>query len=805
MAAGDVRPGAKPLVLLLGPPGAGKSALFKELFPLLAHRVELADSDGRESEALFAHPELLESAPGGFARRVRDADAVAVLLDATAPPEEWADTFAGLRECLDRLRDGRTASRTVGGFPVILTLTKCDLLARPNDAAANWLTRIGVRQVEVETAFTHYFEPEPLTAHDVDSVMVDGDVPDAEVTPPEPGAAFGSLHIDIAAVALNVPIGTGFRANVDRTGGFGVADFADKIAELAAWHAAQTTKSRRLLRRTVVGTLGLFTLLAIGTGWLAASGFGATGILESRVRAYREAEPPPEIRLSDARLARTGQSLRALADDPGFGKLDAGLQQFVENRLAEVASYTAWRGEFDPPRLGPAEVRSRSEALELQHDLGAQLAPPADYAGQWRGTAAGKLRAKWQADLPLFLTAEARWHDSARDALRRVNALLLGESPPDPSWRRSAEAALSAGEPEPRLQVVPGSPALPGPRGRPLTYESVAHVTRVDAALRDLADAQSRLKGLLDVTDAVGLTAPPGSGLAVLDLPEPGARPSPPLAGQVLAELAARYPAPGGANGTARGQFPAWCARPYPDAARLAVESRLRAIRDTAERHLRGLIRGRLGADAPAAWAKLRAELALSQDFQQWDRLTALIDDLLTPPAAGAPSSPGEVTELTAFLARESFPAELPELRITLPDDLFDRRPAPAGPLVLSVTPAGGAARDYSFTTDGEPERSRGAARFTFRPAGHDGKLILRPGDGIAATLPVRAGVQAYKLVWAGGRSPSYPFDALTEPPKVVSGNGNLITPRAAGVRLSVPAFGSWPNLPRLIPEPRSP
>ena len=770
----------------------------------MAHRVELADSDGRESVALFTHPELLETAPGGFARRVHDADAVAVLLDATASTEEWANTFQGLRECLDRLRDGRTESRTVGGFPVILTLTKCDLLAGPNGAASNWLNRIELRKEAVARAFAHYLEAEPLTAHDVESVMIDGELPDVEVTPPEPGAAFGSLHIDIAAVALNVPTGTGFRGHTDRTGGFGVVDFAEQIADLAAWHAAQSHKSRKLLRRTVLGTLGLFALMAVGAGWLAASGIGSAGILESRVRAYRETEPPPAVRLSDARLLRTEQSLQALADDPGFGTLDESLQQYVDKRLAEVASYKAWRGEFDPPRLGPAEVRSRSEALELQHDLNAELAPPSDYAGQWKGTAAGKLRGKWQADLPLFLNAEARWHDSARDALRRVNALLLTESSPDPSWRRSAEAALAAGEPEPRSQTVVGSSAVSGPRGRPLTYESIAHVTRVDAALRDLADAQSRLQGLLDVADAVGLTAPPGEGLAVLDLPEPGGVPSLPLAGKRLAELAARYPAAGGGTDTARGHFPAWCARPYPDAVRQAVESRLRAIRDSAERHLRGLIRERLAIDTPAAWQKLRAELALSQDFQQWDRLTALFEDLLAPPKPGTPSSPGEVSELTAFLARESFAVELPEFRLTLPDDLFDRRPAPAGPFVLTVTSAG-KPQEYAFAADPEPERSRGQAVFLFRPSGHAGKLALRPGDRVAATLPIRAGGPTYKLVWDTGRSPTYSFDVLTTPPQIVSDSGNVITPRAANVRLTVPAPGNWPSLPRLIPEPRSP
>ena len=805
-AAPNAATGARPLALLLGPPDAGKSSLFRELYPLLAGRVELADSESRDSVALFTHPRLLKDAPGGFARRVRSADAVVVLLDAAAPAEEWADTFAGLKACLDQFTEGRTESRAVGGLPVILTLTKCDALARDGDAATDWLHRVEFRKAEVEAAFTNYFYPEVTTPHDVESVMVDGDVPTVTPEPPEPGAGFGSLYVELAAVSLRVPAGRGFAAYSDATGGFGVADFATLVAEAAGWHFAQARHSRRQLRRTVLGTLGLFALMALGAAWLAVSGTGSASILESRVRAYRAAEPPVALRLGEGRLAKTQRQLQAFADDPGFDALEPDLRQFVRKRLGEARDYRAWRAKFAPPKLGPAEVRSRSEAQELEHDLTTSLAPPAEYAGQWADTPAGKLRAKWRADVPLLLAAESRWHDSARDALRRVNALLFTDSAPDPTWRRSAMAALDAKEPEPRSQAIPGSPVVPGPRGRALTYESIAHVTRVDAALRDLAEAQNRLKGLLDLTDAVGLTAPPQSGLAVLDLPDPSgsAADSFPLAGRRLAELQAHYPAAGGDAGTARGHFPAWFQRPYPDAARKAIESRLRAARDMAERHLKLVLRDRLGpgATTPANWRALRAPLALAQEFRDWDRLTAITDDLLDP---APPDSPGAVSELAAFLARDSFPVELPEFELTLPDDLFDRRPTPAGAFVLTVTPAGGVAQNYSLEAAPDPRRGRGQAVFVFRPAGHAGKLVLRPGDAVAAVLPIRAGVQTYKLVWGGGRDATYQFDALTDPPRVETAGGKLVTPRATGVRVAVPPPGHWPTLPRLVPDSRSP
>jgi len=552
----------------------------------------------------------------------------------------------------------------------------------------------------------------------------------------------------------------------------------------------------------------LAVMAAVGGMLAGQGGWAGADRLAERVREYRAAEPPPSVRLADRQITRHSRELTGIRADGDFDALPPDAREYVDGRLAEFAAYKEYRKKFDPPRLGPAEVRTRAEADTLVIDLGKELAPPPRYAAAWTETEAVKLRDKWQIDLKLMLAAEAELHAVARDLIRRANGLILTDTPPDFGWRNRATRLLAEAAPKVKpSDPVPGSPTVPVLRGRPLTYAAPLKFDRVVTAGRDLADTRARLEGLRDITDAVGLTTGPNTPGPVLDLPEPvaGAVGSAELATGTLAGLRLSYPAKAPAGTPAATHFPEWLAHTYPDVPRQAVEARLRSIRDTAARHVRRLLRVRLGdgPETPAAWRALAVDPLATSALEQWDTLLTLIDDLAERRPAGPPR-PGPVAEVRAYLLRDAVDLDWPEVVIALPDDLLDQRATPAGDFTVTVSPPGGTARTYAFRPAGDGVRDRPVTRFCFRPAGHSGKLSVRPGDAVTATLPVRAGGQAYDVVWVAGRSTVFQLDRLEQPPRVESAAGGVLSPAAAGVTISVPPPGVWPRVPPLLPDLRA-
>src|SRR5262249_6332606 len=118
----------------------------------------LIDCDGRVANDLLARRRSLseESPEGTLAREVIEADTLVLVVDAAAPPSQIDSDFQEFGRFLRLLERSRGQRSEVGGLPVFLVLTKCDLLARPEDTSVEWVERIEERKRQVHARFQDF-------------------------------------------------------------------------------------------------------------------------------------------------------------------------------------------------------------------------------------------------------------------------------------------------------------------------------------------------------------------------------------------------------------------------------------------------------------------------------------------------------------------------------------------------------------------------------------------------------------------------------------------------------------------------
>lgn len=779
-----------PRLLFFGPPHSGKSSLVgvalrqlgstaavepshgRVLVPYaVAVRhpsvpggpLVVCDCDGQAAGELLAHPDaLVRRSAGELADAVRTVDALVLVVDAAATAEEVDATFRGFGAVLATLEETRIHDREAGGLPIFLTLAKCDAIFQPDDEPADWLARIERRTAEVRNRFDDFF---------ADRVVEE--------------FGFGTLAVRTAETALAVPPGPMFAPYADPDGSFGIAALLEDLVPAARLHRDRVDRTRRRLKATLGGVGVLVTTMAAALlGMLALGGDGDP--LARRIREMKRADPPPSVRFADPNRARSRKELLALRQNPGFASLPAELRSFVDGRLAELDAYAAYRAKFDPPRLGPSEMRTAEELNALAASLDGELAPPAAFAD----TPAAKLFDKWRTDVDLVREAEGRLFEFLGGRIRAAHQLALVEQAPGPAWRSQVEAVVREGDapPFPSAGPIPGSPTVPGPRGEPLSYATPFAFDRIDLARREWADARGRLLHLRDLCDAVGLTTGPGTPPAVLDLPE-GA----PLDAATLRlrDLAAFFPA-------ADPQRPEWSTANFPDPARRWLEPRLRIALENGLRTVRSHLSGKLAGDRADDWKKLADAALRDPAVQDWGTLLGRLRRWLGTPAASA----DPVRELAAFLAADSFPMKLSAVEVTIPDDLLDARAVPAGNLAIRIVPAVGEPREFALRPVGDGVRERPVTVYRF-VAEKPIETQFRPGEEVTATVPLRTGTAEYRLTWSGGRSAVYSWDALSRPPTLAK-IGPLPTPvRVNGVNLTASPPEGWPSVPALLPEVR--
>jgi hypothetical protein len=737
----------------------------------------LIDCDGRVANDLLLRRRSLpeESPEGTLANEVLAADTLVLVIDASAPSNQLDADFAEFVRFLRLLERSRGERSEVGGLPVFLVLTKCDLLAQPADAPAAWLERIRERERQVQARFTEFLARKESE---------DGPL------------RFGRIDLRLWATSVKRPALAGVAAKPREP--YGVAELFRQCLEAARhFRDRQRHSSRRLIwtiagaGTVVVGMVSLAVALITGAGPKEHQ----PGDLETRIDSMRANEGPTaaeRFRGDVRQLEEKIGILTELKQSPQFAELPAASQSYVTERLDELEAYVSYLKRLQRERQ-PADVHSEAELQKIEEALktrgGEGLALPRD---DWSQTRAGRLHHDRLEDVKLLRNAVEKiddWYQQKKTEGERLWTLADYQPGPAASinwrgWHTEVQRYLNS------IGALPFPPTekLPGAASLDLTYQTVYAFDRIQQSASELENVKKRLVNLRDLSAALGLGGPAAQALLVIPPNFTAA-----AAGGRVQELRQAFPdfektfpdtkLPDAARGDVR------------QAATTSYQPLLEAGREIVLRHLQEASPG--GPETTKTWQTIRPWLADPTELAAWRILARVLLRVGDPER----SEFDPVTELSSFLSHDSFELTLRRLALEVPDA---PRLRPDGDLTISQTEAASkkGLRLVFSNTDKQREPQRGVTIYLLRPK-EGATLTFHPGDDLIAQLPVRDGEnREMQLTWARGRSQVYQFEHLVREPRLHRRNEEAIKGQLeSAIHLSVPPEqGSIPHVPDLVP-----
>lgn len=667
----------------------------------------LIDCDGQAAIDLLRRRQQLNelTSERALARAVLDADALVLVIDASAPVKQMETDFEEFSQFLTQMEASRGARTDVGGLPVFLALTKCDLLGRPDLPRAQWLKLIEERQRYVGERFKSFIRRRRSE---------------------QERRTFGRIDLYQAATATHQPAFAD--AGARPTEPFGVGPLFAQAFEKAAVYRTR----RRAARRRLVWTIGLAGVVL--------------GVLLTML-AYLLLLAPvpftPDTRTPEQRLAGTPDQLRSrlkdlekLQADDAFAKLPPGRQREVEFQIQELKDYLAYFQQvYD---VGwPGVIESEERLRQARDKLATEFAPRAE----WAKTNAARERANNLRDAELLLEKadEARkWYRDTANRLLDLWALRGFGSPVDwPLFKERSDRELA------RLPNPSFDEKRPLREGQDeLTWGNVLRIDTVKRASDEAHDYQRKLTQVRHVAAALGLLA---LGREYPDALKVPAEATLDQAAERAALLKTHYPRH--ADEIKVTELPEAMLPEVARAAEASYRALLKVGRGEVLRQLR-----KSGGDTRPGWLAVRAWLQAPKELAEWHTVVRAVNALRVPP----PDDP--VRELADFLAWDPVPLAFEEVEVGLPLGL---ELAPKTGAALQIVHGGGT---VSLPLDAtRRDTSANLLRATF--LARSTTIQFRPGNDLSATLKL---ADDRALAWKGGeRSAQYKFERLALPPRL--------------------------------------
>jgi hypothetical protein len=696
----------------------------------------LIDCDGRVANDLLVRRKSLDAASpeGTLAYEVLEADALILVIDASAPPAQVDADFQEFSRFLRLLERDRGQQAEVGGLPVFLVLTKCDLLAQPADRTIDWMERVEERKRQVDHRFQEFLARK---------AAAEGHVP------------FGRIDLHLWATAVKRPALADSPAKPREP--YAVAELFRQCLQAARDFRRRQRHSHRRLLWTAGGAVGLVALLVAGAAWVATRP-GTTNQaagLQNKVEAFQASDGQTAVQRLQGRPDQLANSIAILSEfrnDPKFGELPADEQTYVNDRLKELQEYDDYYRKLLAARP-PTDARSLDKLQEIETELKTTLAVPHE---EWGQTRAAQLRKDRLADAEALRKALGTAKEWYRDLREEGEARWTfadhqpgakGASTDWTAWQRKVGALIE------RAQSPPfrDTDRLRGPDS-PTWRDTVLSFTEVVEARKGWELTRTRLQRLLNLSAALGLGRVSDRGLLVFS---PGPFPAADARAR-REELKKEYP-----NYEAEFTLDDLSETAKPDI-RQAARTNYQNLLDSGREVVLGQIKeaGANDPDHPERRKKVAAWLQQGPgELADWRVLARTLRRLFDPGAV--PLDP--VDELTAFLDRERFDIKVSRLSLDLPHHLgVELADAPRDSLTVTHTPRQGKPTTIAL----EPRKGMADPRVqpvTFRATG-DGAFVFTPGDEVEAKLPLRKPGQAgaWALSWISGRSRLYEIEHLS-------------------------------------------
>ncbi len=510
---------AKPRLLLMGPPGAGKTSLLGALAqaattqtPLL--KGQLADSGGdwerlrkatyadqatpmaeTETHDLCLRPsvngavpaEAIVTDPNGQSAQeilqarqpILDTDAIILTVDVSRAGKQLTEDVQQFARWLIVLRNARGRRTEIGDLPVYVVLTKCDLLAKKEDTLAKWMQRIEEAKRQLHERFRAFLS--------------------------EQGAGFGTLQLQIWATAIKRPLLADRPAQAGEP--LGVAELFRQCLQSAADFQDRRQTSQHRLQNVVVGMFGTVVILALAVLLLFEfqPGERRAALDEQLQTLLPRKDAPAKERLhgSIKSLREKQQALQAIESDSDFSRLLEATREKVANYDRELDRYLQARRDAAVMLKLPFLAKNQDEFTDMEKTA-ASFALPADYAKDWEDTPLARhiqrVRNEYAA-LHKALADEQTWIRGQIDAdtalLKkgtRIYTKLLNKEKLDPDeaegWQRQCTAHMNPKSPTQREEMVKGVSRL--------TYEDLGKFAQVQKAQKDWDASKRKLRKMAD-------------------------------------------------------------------------------------------------------------------------------------------------------------------------------------------------------------------------------------------------------------------------------------------------------------------
>jgi GTPase SAR1 family protein len=705
----------------------------------------LIDCDGQVAIDLLRRRQSLTelSAERALAKAILEADALMLIIDASAPVKQMESDFEEFARFLAQMELSRGARTDVGGLPVFLVLTKCDLLVHPALPREQWQKQIEERQRYVGERFKNFIRRRKSE---------------------QEKRTFGVIDLYQAATATGQPPFSNAGAKPREPFGVG------SLFQQAFHQAALYRERRRAARRRMYWTIGLGgTVLGLLLGLLLALLFFPSSpfIPDPSTPSQRLAGTLPQL---EERL----KQMIALRDGPEFHKLPSLKREEVLAHLQELEDYLAYYRKVMIETGWPGVIESAAELQKVRDKLTNDLAP---HPG-WEKTAAAQLQADYRRDADAMLDAAEtarKWYQRVGDRMADLWA-FRNENPPI-DWRlfqERSDAALAEASTPPFNEKDPLRKGV-----AELTWANVLRIDTVKRAHDAEEKARRQLTQVRHIAAALGLVALGMEYPDVLNIPR-GITSEQIV--QRVAALRKAYP----------NYMTEFAAGELPDVARQEISKRadqnyrdlLTPARAAILRYLQAN-----GGDTPAGWSAVRAWLQTPKELAEWRTLAGALNRLRLPPP------PDPITELTTFLDARSFTITLPaSVEVDIPLSL-ELAPKSGEPLEVTLSRGGETVGTITLQPEEDgvsKDAAAGLLRCVFRASGNR-TLDFRPGDDVSATLPLKGGKT---MTWkSGNRSAQYTFERLSLPPRV---DGRV----ESGITLRLLGTGNrLPTVPDLLPE----